>query len=155
MSEELPIEKTGRRGRPRKNPIRKVSEDLKLAQVHKYRENGKIAQISTKYVFGNKKEIDKIINESPVSHTINTSFIERLNGTVRAKVSRLVRDSYSFSKNRKMHLAHLGIYFVHYNLCWIHSRLKKTAACLGGLVSKSFTFRELLELRCPEFICGH
>jgi IS1 family transposase/transposase-like protein len=155
FSEELPIERTGKPGRPRKNPIRKVSEDLKLAQVHKYRENGKVVEISTKYVFGSPDEIDKIINDSSVSQAINTSFIERLNGTVRAKVSRLVRDCYSFSKKKKMHLAHLGIYFVYYNLCWVHSRLKKSAAWLGGLVNKAFSFRELFELRCPEFICGH
>lgn len=154
FSEELPVIKTGKRGRPQEKPDRKVDKNLKLAQVHKYRENGKVEKISTKYIFGSNEDIDKIINESPVSNTINTSFVERQNGTVRAKVSRVVRDCYSFSKKIEMHIAHLTIYFVYYNLIWIHSRLKKTAAVLAGLVKKNFTFRDLFELRCPEFICG-
>ena len=93
--------------------------------------------------------------ESPVSNVINTSFVERQNGTVRAKVSRVVRNAYSFSKKYERHEAHLTIYFVYYNLIWMHSRLKKSAALLAGLVDKVFSFRDLFELRCPEFICGH
>lgn len=155
FSEELPIERTGERGRPRIKPIRKVSDDLKLAQVHKTRQNGKVVEISTSYVFGNPNEIEDILKKSPVSNMVNTSFVERHNGTIRAKVSRIVRECYSFSKKLKMHIAHLCIYFVYYNLCWIHSRIKKTAAYLAGLVNRSFTLGELFELRCPESICGH
>lgn len=155
FSEELPAKRTGKPGRPRKKTIIKVNDDLKLAQVHKYRENGKVSKVSTKYVFGKQEEIDDIIKKSKVSQTINTTFIERFNGTIRAKASRLVRETYSFSKTKPMHLAHLSICFVHYNLSCVHSRLKKTPATLSGLVNKDFSFRELFELRCPEFICGY
>ena len=155
FSEELPVEKTGGRGRPRIKSNKKANKDLKLAQVHKTRKNGKIVEISTKYVFGDPNEIEEIIRNSPVSNMINTSFVERHNGTIRSKVSRIVRESYSFSKKLEMHTAHLYIYFAYYNLCWIHSRIKKTAAFFAGLVSKNFTLRELFELRQPEFICGH
>lgn len=147
--------KNKERGRPKTKTEKIPDNDLKLAQVHKTRENGKVVDISEKIVFGDEKEIRKILDESPVSNAINTSFVERQNGTVRAEVSRVVRNAYSFSKKIERHEAHLAIYFVYYNLIWIHSRLKKTAAWLSELVDKAFTFRELFELRRPEFICGH
>ena len=153
--EEVQPEKTGKRGRPRKKPLRKVSEDLKLAQTHKHRRNGRVVEVTEEIVFGNEEEIRRILQESPVSNRINTSIIERANGTVRAKVSRMVRDTYSFSKKLEMHEDNLTIFFTYYNLIWVHSRLNKTAAWLAGLVDKAFTFRELFEFRSPEFFCGH
>jgi IS1 family transposase len=153
--EEVQPEKTGKRGRPRKKVLRKVSEDLKLAQTHKHRRNGRVVEVTEEIVFGNEEEIRRILQESPVSNRINTSIIERANGTVRAKVSRMVRDTYSFSKKLEMHEDNLTIFFTYYNLIWVHSRLNKTAAWLAGLVDKAFTFRELFEFRSPEFICGH
>lgn len=153
--EETQPERTGKRGRPRKKPVREVSKDLKLAQTHKHRRNGKVVKVTEEIVFGNEKEIREILEASPVSNRINTSIVERMNGTTRAKVSPMVRNSYSFCKKVEMLEAQLTIYFAYYNLIWIHSRLKRTAACLAGLVSKAYTFKELFELRTPEFICGH
>ena len=152
---EVEPEKTGKRGRPRKKPIKEVDTKLKLAQTHKHRKNGKVVNITEEIVFGKEEEIRKLIEESPVSNSINTSFIERTNGTIRAKNSRLVRKTYSFSKTLEMHEAHLTIYFIYYNFIWIHSRLKKTAAWMAGLVEKAYTFKELFLFRRPEFICGH
>jgi len=155
FSEEVPLEPRKGRGRPRVKPIIKPDKDLKLAQTHKYREKGRVVKVSEEIIFGDEKEIEEIIQKSPVSNRINTSFIERGNGTFRAKVSRIVRQSYSFSKNKEMHESHITIYAVYYNLIWKHSRLKKTAAWLSGLVDRAYTFRELFQLRDPEFIWGH
>jgi hypothetical protein len=112
-------------------------------------------EVTEEIVFGNEKEIREILEASPVSNRINTSIVERMNGTTRAKVSPMVRNSYSFCKKVEMLEAQLTIYFAYYNLIWIHSRPKRTAACLAGLLSKAYTFRELFELRTPEFICEH
>jgi IS1 family transposase/transposase-like protein len=155
FSEEVHTEPRKRRGRPRKKPIIKPDKELKLAQTHKYREKGRVVKVSEEIIFGDEKEIEAIIKNSPVSNRINTSIIERSNGTFRAKVSRVVRQSYSFSKNKEMHEAHITIYAVYYNLIWKHSRLKKTAAWLSGLVDRGYTFRELFQLRNPEFIWEH
>lgn len=155
FSEEIKADSTGKRGRPRKKGIKKIDKNLKLAQTHKHRKNGKVVKVTEEIVFGDEEEIRKIIKESCVSNRINTSIIERSNGTLRAKVPRMVRKTYSFSKKLKMHEAHLTVYFVYYNLIWKHSRLKKTAAWLSGLVNKAYTFRELFELKSPEFIWGH
>ncbi len=149
-----PPKRSKKRGRPRKKMILKVDPKLKLAQTHKHRKNGKVVEVSTKIIFGFSEEIKEILSNSPVSNEINTSIVERHNGTVRSKVSRVVRDCYSFSKKLEMHKAHLTIFFVYYNFIWVHSRLKKTASVLSGIVDKAFTFRDLFELRKVEFICG-
>jgi len=113
--EESITAKTGKRGRPRKKPLKKVDPKLKLAQTHKQRENGKVINVTEQIIFGNEKKIRNMLKESPVSNCINTSFVERTNGTLRSKVSRAVRCCYSFSKKHEMHLAHLTIYFLYYN----------------------------------------
>jgi IS1 family transposase len=153
--EETQSERTGKRGRPRKKPVREVSEDLKLAQTHKHRRNGKVVKVTEEIVFCNEEVIKEILEASPVSNRINTSIVERMNGTTRSKISPLVRNSYTFCKKVEMLEVQLTIYFAYYNLIWIHCRLKRTAACLAGLVYKTYTFRALFELRTPEFICWH
>ncbi len=64
--------------------------------MHKYREQGRVVKVSEEIIFGDEKGIEEIIKKSTVSNRINTSFIERINGTFRAKVLRIVRQSYSF-----------------------------------------------------------
>jgi len=130
-SEEVPPEHRKGRGRPRVKPIKKPDKELKLAQTHKHRGKGRVVKVSEEVIFGDEKKIEEIIQNSPVSNRINTSFIERSNGTFRAKVSRIVRQSYSFSKDKEMHESHITIYAVYYNLIWKHGRLKKTAAWLS------------------------
>jgi len=136
--------------------MRVATKDVtKLAQTHKHRKNGKVVKVTEAIVFGNEDTIRKILEASSVSNRINTSIVERMNKTTRAKVSPMVRNSYTFCKKVEMLEAQLTIYFAYYNLIWIHSRVKRTAAWLAGLVNKAYTFRELFELRTPEFICGH
>ena len=155
FSEEVIIKKTGKRGRPRKKPLKEVDPALKLAQTHKYRKNGKVINVTEEIIYGDENEIRNILEKSSVSNYINTSFVERNNGTVRSKVSRTVRCTYSFSKKYEKHIEHLIIYFLYYNFIWIHSRLKKTAASLAGIVNKAFTFNDLFSIRSLEFICGY
>jgi IS1 family transposase len=58
--EETQPERTGKRGRPRKKPVREVSKDLKLAQTHKHRKNGKVVKVTEEIVFGNEETIRAI-----------------------------------------------------------------------------------------------
>ena len=148
---EIKPEPTGKRGRPRTKVKKVPLKELKLAQVHKTRENGKVIDISQKIVFGEQEEIFNIINSSPVSNIINTSIVERQNGTVRSRNPKVVRKTYSFSKKLEMLKAHMTIYFVFYNFIWLHSRHKKTAAWKHGIVNHKMTFKELFEIRHIEF----
>lgn len=147
FSEEKAPEIIKKVGRPKTKPIIEVDKTLKLAQVRKTRNKGKVTDIKTKIIYGKEEEINKILEESLVSNTINTSFIERYNGTLRSKNSRVVRQTYSFSKDLDMHKAHLEISFVFYNFMWEHSRYKMTAGQLAGLINRVISFKDIFCLR--------
>jgi hypothetical protein len=55
---------------------------------------------------------------SPVSKRVNTSFIERQNGTDRHRNSRKVRKTYRFSKKLAFHEAATYFTMYSYNFCW-------------------------------------
>lgn len=74
--------KTGKRGRPKK-PRLVIDPDLLYATVHKTRDNGKVVKVDRTVVFGDPTRIDHAIAASKVSNSINTSFIERTNLTLR------------------------------------------------------------------------
>jgi hypothetical protein len=69
-------------------------------------------------VFGNKAEVEAAIEASAVSNMINTSFIERHNGTDRNRNARKVRKSYCFSKDWDVHNAMTYFTMYSYNFCW-------------------------------------
>ena len=78
------VPKTGKPGRPRK-PIKVIAPEINYAVVHKTRKNGKIIKVERKIVFGTKDSIDNCLKKS-ISNTINTSYIERSNLTLRQNV---------------------------------------------------------------------
>ena len=99
----------GTRGRLPK-PRRVVPEGLNYATVHKEREGGRVVSVTTQVVYGSLKDILACLK--PLQQTINTSFVERMKGTLRHLLSRLHRRSLCFSKRR----AYLG-YHLHLALC--------------------------------------
>ena len=75
-----------------KYPRLKPPADLQTAVVKKIRDNrGNLLKVSTKALFGKKKEIEKRIQELGIGQKINTSHVERLNGTIRGQQARLAR----------------------------------------------------------------
>lgn len=99
-------------------PILIPSEGLNYVVVHKTRENGKVTKIEPKIIFGKEKDIAEALLRSKVSRNINTSFIERYNGTDRHQNARKARCTYEFSKKWEQH--NWLTYFVSYsyNFCW-------------------------------------
>jgi insertion element IS1 protein InsB len=67
----------------------------------------------------NWKPIEKLFLKSciiPVKKSGKTSLIERLNCTLRQRVSRLVRKSLSFSKKLSNYVGAIKYFLSHYNL---------------------------------------
>lgn len=104
-------------GRPPK-PKKEMPKDLCYATVCKTRKAGRVVEVARTIVFGTTELLKTLLARSTVSTTINTSFVERNNGTDRGQNSRKVRKSYCFSKDWDMHNA--TSYFVgfSYNFCW-------------------------------------
>lgn len=124
--------------------------NLLYATVEKIKNGaGKVVEVNRNVVHGASEAVAQIIQDSPVSQTINTSFVERLNGTFRSYCSRLVRRTYAFSKSSINHDAHIQVVTSFYNFVSPHRTLTKqhgrktTPAMAAGVTDHCWEFMEL------------
>ena len=145
--------KTGKPGRPR-GAYLVPPEDLHYATVHKTRKKGRVAKVDFRIIFGTKEAVGTALENSPVSNSINTSFLERYNGTDRNRNARKVRKTYCFSKDWQMHDAVTYFTMCSYNFCWPVRTLRvkgvdgywrqRTPAMSAGLSDHVWTLSEWL-----------
>ena len=143
--------RTGKRGRPR-SPYQVAPPDLCYATVHKTRHKGRVTKIECRAVFGRPEQIEQALARSPVSHKINTAFVERHNGTDRHRNARKGRKTYRFSKNPDVHDAATYFSVYSYNFCWPVRTLRqrddqgrrrpRTPAMAAGLTDHVWTLSE-------------
>jgi IS1 family transposase len=126
--------------------------NLLHATVEKIRDgSGRVVQVVRTVVHGSPALVEQVIRDSPVSETVNTAFVERINGTYRAFCSRLVRKGYGFSKKSAYHDAHIGIVTAFYNFVHPHRTLSElhgrdtTPAMAAGLTNHCWSFKELCD----------
>lgn len=122
--EEYQPARNGNRGRypkPRRRPVPR----LLYAQVVKKIRKGRLANVSTNIIFGEESEIENKLKESPVSHVINTSFIERDNLTQRQSNRRLTRKTNGFSKEINWFEKQLWLSLAYYHLVLPHGSLRR------------------------------
>lgn len=145
--------KTGKRGRPKK-PRLVIDPELKYATVHKTRENGKVVNVERNIIFGDPKLIDQTIEASKISNTINTSFIERTNLTLRNHSRKLTRKTLCFAKIKQSLEAQTNIVVTYYNFSrpnrgltlrsLIGKRIKRTPAMAANLLDRIWPMGEIL-----------
>ena len=73
-------------------------EGLTCAVVEKTREKGRVVSIAARVVFGTMAAVIAALGMSRASRAINTSFVERQNGTDRHRDAWKARKTYRFSK---------------------------------------------------------
>lgn len=112
-------------GRPPK-PIKVVPPSLGYATVRKTREGGRVTQVFRTLVFGTAAVLAFLLGRSRASETINTSFVERNNGTDRHQNARKGRKTYRFSKLPDVHDAVTFFVAFSYNFCWPVRTLPRT-----------------------------
>jgi len=105
--------------------------------------------------FYKSKDIEKIIEESPVSKSINTSFIERANLTLRNHNRKLARKTLCFAKRKRSLEAQTSITVAYYNYSRPHrglnrqgpngAREKRTPAMAANVIDRVWTISEVLE----------
>jgi IS1 family transposase len=148
-----PTRPTGKRGRPKKACYR-PKPDLVYATVHKIRVKGRVKKIEYRTVFGTEEQVKSALAQSRCSRKINTSFVERHNGTDRNRCSRKVRKSYCFSKDWEVHRAATCLSMYSYNFCWAVRTLRRpdglpgacSPAMAAGLADHLWTLYEWLKL---------
>jgi IS1 family transposase len=69
-------------------------------RVIKQRKNGRVIRVGSEVVFGDESKIKELLEMSPVSCCINTTFVERNNLTMRERNRRLTRKTMGFSKEK-------------------------------------------------------
>ena len=109
--------RTGKRGRP-KAPYKVAPQGLTYAVVEKTREKGRVVKIATRVVFGTMAAVAAALGMSSASRAVNTSFVERQNGTDRHRNARKARKTYRFSKDWRHHEAVTYLTMYIYNFCW-------------------------------------
>jgi IS1 family transposase len=144
---------TGKRGRP-KGSRRVPKKGLTYATVHKTRRKGRVVKIDLRAVFNSKAKVQAAIENSAVSNMINTSFVERHNGTDRNRNARKVRKTYCFSKNWDIHNTMTYFTMYSYNFCWPVRTLRlqgqdkrwfsRTPAMVAGLTDHIWSLLEWL-----------
>jgi len=136
-----------RNGRGRlKYPRLKPPLDLQVGVVKKIRDNrGNLLKVSTKALFGKKKHIEKYIQKLGIGRKINTSHMERLNGTIRGQQARLARRTRSGSHLEIMLQYSIWLWRDLYNWTRVHySLLGATPAMALGLSDEVWTVRKYI-----------
>src|SRR5262245_62801873 len=91
FSEPVPAPMPRKPGRPRIVPERRLPDDVIYATVHKHRENNRVIAVEARQVFGSPEGLEDLLGESAASQRVNTSFVERQNGTDRHRNARKAR----------------------------------------------------------------
>lgn len=113
-----------RRGRKRQ-PSLKPPPGLLVGVVQKVRDaKGHLKRVARKGLFGTVRQIEARIRKLGIGHVINTSHLERFNGTVRSRQSRLTRRTRQISKRRDLLQDALWIFRDVYNWIQVHGSLR-------------------------------
>jgi len=133
------------RGR-RKHPRLKPPPDLLVGVVKKIRDGrGKLLKVSSKALFGKKNQIENRIRELGIGRKINTSHLERLNGTIRGQQARLARRTRNGSHLEIMLQYSVWLWRDLYNWTRVHySLLDQTPAMALGLTDGVWTVGEYI-----------
>ncbi len=144
-------EHRGGRGAPRKVPW----PDLSIGQVVKQTCRRRVVGVSRRIVEGTRQTVDHLLAQTPGCLVLNTAYIERLNGTFRARLAPLARRTHHLVHRKEM--LHAGMYLVGalYNFCTYHTSLAladgqhRTPAMAAGITDHRWTVQELLWHRVP------
>jgi IS1 family transposase/transposase-like protein len=150
FGEEVVPPRTGKRGRPRQ-PYKVAPAGLNYATVRKTRKKGRVVEVMRRLIFGTAESLEVALANSQASRTINTSFVERHNGTDRNRNARKARKTYCFSKDWWIHRAVTFFTMYSYNFCWPVRTLTekggeaRTPAMMAKLTDHVWTLAEWLK----------
>ena len=124
-------------------------------QVLKTRRNDRIVQVERRERMGTSWRYEERLNNSEDSSTLNTSFIERMNLTIRQGSAYLSRRPLSHAHSEDKLAAHLELLRCHYNFVHPHGALTfgrevRTPAMQAGLATRRLTFLEVFVCQLPS-----
>ncbi len=141
--------RTGQRGAPPLMPW----PQLNVVQVVKAG-RGTVGMVS-RLICGRGQTVLRLLRTTPGCRVVNTAYIERLNGTFRARLACLARRTRGLA--RQQWTLELGMYLVGtiYNFCTFHGslttadRVARTPAMAAGITDHRWTVYEFLQYQVP------
>ncbi len=137
--------------------VRLLGPACVYGQVLKTRRNNRVIRVERRVRIGTATRLKDALLESEDSETLNTSFIERLNLTIRQGSAYLRRRSPCHARCAEQLRGHVELLRCHYNFVRRHRGLKfgsvcRTPAMQAGLVSKPLTFSDIFSVRGPSYV---
>ena len=123
-----------------------------LAQVIKKIKRDRVVRVGTKLIVGSEWRLADALEESEDSAKLNTSFIERLNLTIRQGSAYLRRRPPCHARKKRTLGDHLELFRAFYNFVRPHGALRfgkvtRTPAMQAGLAAKQLSFRDIFSAR--------
>ncbi len=117
-------------------------------QVSKTRRKDHVVRVERRELLGAAWRWEQALRDSEDSAKLNTSFIERLNLTIRQGSAYLCRRTLCYARRRERLEAHLELLRYHYNFIRPHRALKfgqeiRTPAMQAGLTKRRLALREI------------
>ena len=127
---------------------RVVGEHCVYAQVVKTWRNNRVVKVTQKQMIGTPDQLREALERSEDSTMVNTSYIERLNLTIRQCCAYLGRRRLSHARRQHRLTGHLALVRCFDNFIRPHRALKfgkiiRTPAMQAGLVIRRFRFRDI------------
>ena len=121
-------------------------------RVIKTRRNDRIVKVERRAVLGDRWRLEQALHDSEDSVKLNTSFVERLNLTIRQGSAYLGRRTICQARQKERLNDHLELLRCHYNFVRPHRALKfgravRTPAMQAGLTRRRLTLREIFSSR--------
>ncbi len=91
-----------------------------------------------------------MVTGNPDWKSINTSYVERSNLSVRMHLPRFTRLTNAHSKKIENRCHALALYSVYYNFCKVHETLRVTPAMEAGIVHHVWDVADLVRLLDAE-----
>ena len=148
------VAREGKRGRC----ALEVWSDLHIGTVIKHTVNKHLKEVIRKMSYGSLEKATELLKIANGGTMLNTSCIERFNGTVRERLASMTRKCRHASS--KLFAFHTGMYLIGctYNFCWYHHELSKnsekgglgmpcTPAMASGLTDHQWSMFELLSYK--------
>ena len=135
--------------KPYDSVIRKLLQDgCVYGQVIKKWKNNRVIKVEQRLKIGTSDQLTYALFHSVDSSTLNTSFIERLNLTIRRGCAYLNRKTPAHARALEPFSKNISLFKTYYNFVRPHQALKfgketRTPAQQAGLVSKHLTLREI------------
>jgi transposase-like protein len=129
--------------------------EVAIGQVVKQYARRRVVGIERRVVQGAETAVAALLERTQGGGVLNTSFIERLNGTFRSRLARLGRRTRHGARRRAQLHARMYLVGTVYNFCTPHASLQtaeghqRTPAMAAGITEVCWTVERLLHYQVP------